>query len=82
MSAFNQDPTLADMQAYIDNPSLLSQGANQAPPPSEPAAAETSTAAAGQDFSFGDLGLDAQAQLLEAILAELRTLNQTIRELT
>jgi len=98
MSAFGQDPTQADMQAYLDTPSLLGQFSvpqqqpGQPPPPESfiasmnpppaPAASETSTDAAGQDFSFGELGLDANTQLLEAILAELRTLNQNIRELT
>jgi hypothetical protein len=99
MSGFNSDPSLGDMRAYAENPSLLEQlGMRQQPqqatqespsllqfqqnPPPQPAASEASTDAAGQDFSFGDLGLDANTQLLEAILAELRTLNQNIRELT
>lgn len=82
------DPTEQDMQAFANTPSLLDQVGKQTQHmwmglQPAPATGDSSSApAAGQDFSFGDLGLDANTQLLEAILAELRTLNQNIRDMT
>lgn len=79
------DPNEIDMQAYESAPSLLGQASQALDIGLQPAAAaegSSSTSAAEQDFSFGDLGLDASTQLLEAILAELRTLNQNIRDMT
>ena len=76
----NPDTSDSDAQAYKDAPSLLQQfnnntssgssglgGLANSPGPAEPA--------------FTDIGVDNNAQLLEAILAELRTLNQSVREM-
>lgn len=77
------DPNQQDMQVYMDTPGLLDNKFDASSNPGQAAEAFSSSAeAAGQDFSFGDMGIDANTQLLEAILAELRTLNQSIRELT
>jgi hypothetical protein len=77
------DPTEQDMQAYASSPSLLQQ-ASQAPNIGfqTSSSAEGSSSAGQQDFSFGELGLDATTQLLEQILTELRTLNQNFRDMS
>lgn len=68
----------ADMRAYSQMPDMLGgrgMGAQQPvhqmqPPPELPQ---------GEQVDFG--GIDVNAQLLEAILQELRTLNQTIQRM-
>jgi|688.fasta_scaffold110192_2 hypothetical protein len=70
----------ADMRAYAQMPDMLfkrgqamqDQPVHQLQPPPEPR--EESSA------DFG--GIDVNAQLLEAILQELRTISQTIQRMT
>lgn len=80
------DPTEQDMQAYASSPSLLQQASqftNGESQTDSAAVGSSSTSSAGQqDFSFGELGLDATTQLLEQILTELRTLNQNFRDMS
>ena len=77
------DSTDSDARVYKDAPSLLQQfnnntssgssglgGLANSPEPAQPA-----------EPAFTDIGVDNNAQLLEAILAELRTLNQSVREM-
>ena len=79
------DPTEQDMQAYAGSPSLIQQASqftNGEPQTDSAAVGSSSTSSTGQDFSFGELGLDATTQLLEQILTELRTLNQNFRDMS
>lgn len=74
------NPEEDDARIYEQTPSLLSQlraspeaqtgGVPQGLPQSEP-----------DDPDFGDMGIDTSTQLLEAILVELRQMNQALREL-
>jgi len=79
-----QDNFDADMAAYSSNPSLLQMMSPSAPSTPDPAgglSASSSGSPVGQESDLDSLSMDTQTQLLEAILSELRTLNQNIREL-
>jgi len=77
------DPSSQDMSAYADTPGLLDAlkgAANASVPVSSMEAIGPATSQDQWDGS-SDLGVDTQVQLLEAILQELRTLNQNFRNL-
>lgn len=77
------DPTSQDMSAYSDTPGLLDamKGAQNASTPVS--SMQVAEPAMSQDQWDGssDIGVDTSVQLLEAILQELRTLNQNFRNL-
>lgn len=79
----NNDPMAQDMSAYADTPGLLDamKGSGAASIPVS--SMDQIAPAMSQDQWDGssDLGVDTQVQLLEAILQELRTLNQNFRNL-
>ncbi|MFZ9311582.1 MAG: hypothetical protein ACO24O_08790 [Arenimonas sp.] len=79
MSQFN-DQLDKDMQAYINTPPIA-PSSNQEASGSAGAVFSSSPSPAESEPDFSDLGLDTNTQLLEAILAELRSVNQNIREL-
>lgn len=72
-------PEEEDARIYEQTPSLLSQlrssPAQQAAPASQGLPEEP------DEPDFGDIGIDTNTQLLEAILVELRQMNQALREL-